>query len=68
MRTKTQTLTLRVSPDFKRRLARLAAVENRSQTNLLEQLVYERTGRRPTSGSREPTRARGQGRSSRGGE
>ena len=37
---KTETMSLRVSPQFKAALKRAAERERRSQTNLLEHLVY----------------------------
>lgn len=49
---KTETLNLRVSPDFKRRLAEEAAKEKRSVTNYLEVVLTELWNRRDSKAQR----------------
>lgn len=51
---KTETLNLRVSPDFKRRLAEEAAKEKRSVTNYLEVVLTEFWDRRDSKAQRRP--------------
>lgn len=56
---KTETLNLRVSADFKRRLTEEAAKEKRSVTNYLEVTLIELWERRDSQGKRKaekPTR------------
>jgi len=49
---KTETLNLRVSPDFKRRLVEEAAKEKRSVTNYLEAILTELWNRRDSRAER----------------
>jgi len=49
---KTETLNLRVSPDFKRRLAEEAANEKRSVTNYLEVVLTDLWDRRDSKAKR----------------
>jgi predicted HicB family RNase H-like nuclease len=50
---KTETLNLRVSPDFKQRLIEEAAKERRSVTNYLEATMLAYWERRDTSNGKE---------------
>jgi uncharacterized protein (DUF1778 family) len=61
MQRKTEVLTVRVTPEFKKALKKAAARERRSQANFLENLVFEycearkgssRTSEARTSGAR----------------
>jgi predicted HicB family RNase H-like nuclease len=56
---KTETLNLRVSAEFKRRLAEEAAKENRSVTNYLEAALAKIWERRESKGQRRVERTRG---------
>jgi predicted HicB family RNase H-like nuclease len=54
---KTETLNLRVSPDFKRRLAEEAAKEKRSVTNYLEVVVTAFWDRRDSKAKHRPDKS-----------